>query len=380
MSDADPKSPRETDREMPARRRDAALHMLHPHQLKDSMSLSSQPSLRNATLAGLQAAITAAIVLPLFYLSPWSHLIGFASLGALVALFGRFAPSRRRIRILLLCGLCQVLAVFVMSAAAWLGAPMAVQLLLLALACGLFLFVSVSGQFGAPGPLIFVFAAGASMSAGLSFEQVIERTAATAIVAVLAWIVCVASEVFRHDPSADRQFPVEPERPLDHRLIAAARSAAGAGIAIFASYTFGANHPAWAAMGALAVMQGAHLHISMNRALQRMAGTLVGSVLAWALLIQDPSVWVVITVLVGLQLLTEMVIGINYAFGQVLVTPMALLMTYLGAAQTVGPEMAPERVLDTMLGAAAGIAMAVLLSTIDDRRHLAERRRSSSIL
>lgn len=377
MSGHDPTSPREPGPKLPARRRDAARHLLHPRQLRDSLTLARQPSLRNATLAGLQAAITAGIALPLFYISPWSHLIGFAALGALVALFGRFAPSRSRLIILLLCGFWQAFAVFGMSVAAWLGTPIEVQLLLLALLCGLFLFVSVTGRFGAPGPLIFVFAAGASMAQGLGFEQVIERTAATAIVAALAWVICAATDIFRHLPSEEHPLPVEPLRPLDHRLIAAGRSAVGAGVAIFASYAFGANHPAWAAMGALAVMQGAHLHITMNRALQRMAGTLVGAVLAWALLMQDPSVWVLIAVLVGLQLLTEMVIGINYAFGQILVTPMALLMTYLGAAQTVGPEMAPERVFDTILGATIGIAMAVLFSTIDDRLHLAERHRSS---
>ncbi|MGQ3214524.1 FUSC family protein [Shinella sp.] len=72
-----------------------------------------------------------------------------------------------------------------------------------------------------------------------------------------------------------------------------------------------------------------------------------------------------ISVLVIVQVLTEMVIGINYALGQVLVTPMALLMTYLGAAQIAMPEIAPELVLDTLLGASVGIVMAVLLSTID---------------
>lgn len=378
MSNSDPMSPQESETEISARRLDAARHLLHPRQLKDSMALSAQPSLHNATLAGLQAAVTAAIALPLFYLSPWSHLIGFASLGALVALFGRFAPSRRRIRILLQCGLWQVLAVFTMSAAAWLGTPMTVQLLLLAIACGLFLFVCVTGRFGAPGPLIFVFAAGASLSAGLELREVVERTAATAIVAALAWIVCIATELFRQHSSPEHRFPVEPLRPLDHRLVAAGRSTLGAGIAIFLSHMFGANHPAWAAMGALAVMQGTHLHISMNRALQRMAGTVVGGLMAWLLLIQDPSVWTVISVLVGLQLLTEMVIGINYAFGQILVTPMALLMTYLGAAQTVGAEIVPERVLDTFLGAAVGISIAVIFSTIDDRRYLAKLRRTSS--
>lgn len=105
-------------------------------------------------------------------------------------------------------------------------------------------------------------------------------------------------------------------------------------------------------MGALAVLQGTHLHINMNRALQRTVGTTVGAVLAWLLLIQDPSVWILIAVLVALQILTE-VIGANYALGQV-VTPMALLMTllmtHLAAPQAGGPAMAPERVLDTLLG------------------------------
>lgn len=359
------------------RRRDSARQLLHARQLKESTALSRQPSLLNAALAGLQAALTAAIALPLFVLSPWSHLTGFAALGALVALFGRFAPLHRRKRIVFLCGLWQVIAVFGMSAVAWLGAPMSVQLVLLSLACGLFLFVSTSGGFGAPGPLIFVFAAGASMASGLTLEQLIERSVATAVVAALAWLICASSETLRQHPSKEHPFPDEPQRPLKSRLIAAARSSAGAGIAVFLSDAFGANHPAWAAMGALAVMQGAHLHIAMNRALQRMAGTVVGSILAWLLLVQEPSVWTIIVVLVVLQLVTEMVIGINYAFGQICVTPMALLMTYL-AAHGVGPEMAPERVLDTLLGAAVGVVIAVLLSTIDDRRHLAKLRQEAS--
>ncbi|MGQ3214522.1 MAG: hypothetical protein ACT6U0_02320 [Shinella sp.] len=91
MNDTEPTQPLDRRPELPARRRDAARHLLHPLQLRGSMALSPLPCLRNAVLAGFQAAITAEIALPLFHLSPWSHLIGFASLGALVALFGRFA-------------------------------------------------------------------------------------------------------------------------------------------------------------------------------------------------------------------------------------------------------------------------------------------------
>ncbi|MDI7864905.1 FUSC family protein [Rhizobiaceae bacterium n13] len=362
--------------ELAVGRVEAARHLLQSRQVRDSLALTRQPSLRNSTLAGLQAAIAVAVALPLFHLSPWPHLIGFASLGALVALFGRFAPERSRSRIVFVCGLLQTLAVLFMSTAAWLGASVAILLALLALACGLFYFIAVTGHFGAPGPLIFVFAAGASMGPVGSLREVAERAAATAAVAALAWAICALSEGLRHPATDMRPLPTEPLRPVGHRLTAALRIAGGAAIAVYASHVLGADHPAWAAMGTLAVMQGAHLHINMNRALQRMAGTVIGALLAWLILVHEPSTWTVIAALFVLQFGTEAIIGSNYGLGQILVTPMALLMSYLAAPRLSGAAMAPERILDTLLGVSIGIAMAVLLSTIDDRRHLANHRAS----
>lgn len=356
-------------------RRQATRHLLHTHRVEESLQLGSQPSLRNATLAGLQAALTLAICVPLFALSPWSHLVGFAALGALVALFGRFAPPRRRAGIVLQCAFWQVFAVFSMSAAAWLNWPHVAKLTLLALSCGFYLIVSFRGKFGAPGPLIFIFAVGAAMADSLTLLEVMERTLATAIAALFAWLVCVVSEAWRHTPSAERPFPTEPDLPPGRLLFMAARVAVAALIVVFICYALDLQFPAWAAMGAVAVMQGAHLHISMHRALQRMAGTLVGAGLAWVLLIQDPSVWTILVVLVLLQFFTEVVIGINYAFAQVLVTPMALLMTHLAAPVSMGAAMAPERVVDTLLGAVVGMAIAVLLSNIEDRRTLARHHK-----
>lgn len=353
------------------RRIDAARHLLKSHQVRESLAVAAQPSLRNATLAGLQAALTAAIALPITYLSPWPHLVGFASLGTLVALFGRFAPQAGRRRVVLHCALWQVFAVLAMSTAACLGAPLAVQLVLLALSCGLFFFIATTGQFGPPGALIFVFAAGAAMGKLESWHDVAERTAATAIVAALAWVICAATESFRQFATPNAPFPAEPARPLGHYLIAAARIALGSAIAAFAAHAAGAAHPAWAAMGTVAVMQGAHLHISMSRALQRMAGTVVGAGAVWLILAQAPSVWTVISALIFLQFATEVIIGSNYAIGQVLVTPMALLMSYLAAAGGAGTAMAPERIFDTMVGASIGIILAVLCSTLDDRVYLA---------
>lgn len=373
--------PRESDTSATAQvsttRGNTARMLLSRRQVRDSIALAPQPQVRISFLAGLQAALTGLIALPLIYISPWSQLIGFASLGTLVALFGRFAPEARRSGILARCAFLQVFAVFVVSFAAWLRVPLEYQMLLLALSCGLFFFVSTTGRFGAPGPLIFVFAASASMGNVASLQLVMQRTAATAVTALLAWCICWVTERFRRNPRPDIPLPVEPVRPLSHRLVATARITVGAAIATFSAYLVGAAYPGWAAMGALAVMQGVHLHVTMSRALQRMAGTVVGSILVGLVLAQAPSVWLVIAMLTFLVIATEVVIGANYAFGQVLVTPMALLMTYLASSQKVGASIASERIMDTLLGAAIGILFAVLWSTLDDRVHLAHHHNSS---
>ena len=116
-------------------------------------------------------------------------------------------------------------------------------------------------------------------------------------------------------------------------------------------------------------MQGGHLHITMNRALQRMAGTVVGALVVGIILSQQPSFWWIALCIIVFQFVTELIIGYNYALGQITVTPMALLMTYL-ASPASGATMPVERVMDTILGAALGIVFAVIFSSLDDRAYL----------
>ncbi|MBN9673971.1 FUSC family protein [Roseibium aggregatum] len=370
--------PNEATAELALRRRDAAVLFLHRHRFLESLSLSAQPFLRNSLLAGFQAALAGAIVLPIvYYLTPWPHLAGFAALGSLVTLFGRFAPeAAQRRRIVLYSAVAQVLGVFVMSATGWLGLPSVPQLLLLALASGVFFFISLAGRFGPPGALIFIFAAGAAMGPLDSFHTVLERVAATAAGAALAWAVCALTERFRHTGDPELPLPVEPHQPVRARLSAAARIVLGAALAAFAVQTAGAGHPTWAVMGAVVVLQGANLQISMTRALQRMVGSLVGSALVWFVLAQEPSFATVILLVAFFQIATEFVIGANYGLGQIFVTPMALLMTYLAANGAHGASMAPERVFDTIVGSLIGIGLAVVFSSRDDRLHLARHHAS----
>lgn len=350
----------------------AARQLLTRLQLRESLSLTPQPLASLSLIAGAQTALTTLIVLPLVYLSPWPQLIGYASLGALVTLFGRFAPPAERVGIVLRCAIWQVFAVFSMSLLVWLGAPALIQILALAIACGLFFYVAESGRFGPPGPLIFVFASSAAMGESITLLELLQATSATAIVAALAFAICWFTEPFRGARAAKMVLPSLPVPPRGQRLYAAARIILASAIAALVAYALGAMYPGWAAMGALAVMQAPRLNASMNRSLQRMVGTTVGALLVGLVLAQAPSVWPVIGLLLLLIVSTEVIIGFNYGLGQMLVTPMALLMTYLASQQTAGSSMIYERIWDTLLGASIGIVMALLFSTLADRMILAQ--------
>lgn len=357
-----------------ATRSRSARDLLRPTQFQESLLLAPPPSLKNAAIAGLQAAIAVLIAVTAVYLSPWPHLVGYPALGALTALFGRFASIRRRRSIVLICAALFISAVFLSSLISYAGASLTLMIALLAIFAGGFTIAVSQWRLGGPGATLFVFAVGAVLSAPAdTWMTVMERTLATAWGAGLAIVVCLATDRLRAQPVTTGAAPAAKAPPFKHQLIAASRITAGAAAAAFITYLAGWNYPAWAAIGAIAVMQGGQLHVTMNRALQRMAGTVLGACISWAILAQSPSFWWVLAAIVFFQFITEVIISYNYALGQVTITPMALLMTHLAAPISHG-NMPVERVIDTIVGAAIGIVFAVLFSTADDRAYLARRR------
>ena len=353
----------------PIRRHQTVRHLLSQRQLRDSVALASPPSLRIALIAAMQSALAVLLALVMARLSPWPELVGFPGLGALAALFGRFAPMHLRMRIVVACVGMLALAVLLPSLASLAGAPQWAMLLLLALIAGASTLAVSHWVIGGPGAVIIVFAAGASMAPVHGVDVVVQRVLATLAGGIAALLVCWATDWLRKDALPKVKLPVPVAPPFRSELVAAARITVGAGMGAAIAYAAGWQHPSWAAIGTAAVMQGAHLHITMNRALQRMAGTVVGSVLVGIILSQHPSFWWIAFFIVLFQFATEVIIGYNYALGQVTVTPMALLMTYLASPATAS-NLPVERVMDTILGAALGIVFAVVFSSLDDRAHL----------
>ncbi|MBQ0132888.1 MAG: FUSC family protein, partial [Comamonas sp.] len=284
---------------------DTARHLLSWPQWRESLHLVSHPSLWISAVTGLQVALSVLLVIVAVFFSPWDHLVGFAALGGLTALFGRFAPLPERRRIVTVCALLMALAVLVPSLCALAGAAPWMLIGVLTLSVGVLTLIVSHLRLGVPGAVIIVFATGAALLPVNDMGMVVERTLATLAGGISACIVCLCTDWLRRETLSTLTLPQPVLHPLRKELVVAARITIGAGLAAFISYAAGWHHPAWAAIGATAVIRGTHLHITMSRALQRMAGTIAGAVLCWVILAHEPSFWVVVAWIVAFQFLTE---------------------------------------------------------------------------
>ena len=184
--------------------------LLSPARLRESLTtLQPQPSLRNATIAGAQVALALVLIAAALHPSPWQHVLGFACLGALAALFGRCATVAQRRRIVLIAGALLLGPVAVLSWLSWLGLPALALLLALAAITGVIAALAHRLQTGVPGAVIFIFAASAALSPVSSLQLLLERCIATALGVAVAWVLCLLTDRLR-DISA---LPAHPGHP-----------------------------------------------------------------------------------------------------------------------------------------------------------------------
>ncbi|WP_040796713.1 FUSC family protein [Nocardia higoensis] len=131
------------------------------------------------------------------------------------------------------------------------------------------------------------------------------------------------------------------------------------------AFVLGVQHPLWATMGAMAVLQGANYHHTVQRAIQRLLGNAAGALLAAAMFAAALGYWPLVVVITVGQVLAEMYVVRNYAIASIAVTTVALLLTGLG--QPVGAAVAAGRVVDTLIGAVVGVLVAALTIARGDR-------------
>ncbi|CAM5614277.1 FUSC family protein [Streptomyces pilosus] len=155
--------------------------------------------------------------------------------------------------------------------------------------------------------------------------------------------------------------PRSPRSGLGALTPIAVRTALGCALAGYASLALGVGRPYWALVTAAALHQ-ANITLTWSRTVQRVVGNLVG-VLVFAAVAPVAHLGPLALVLCCLVLNfgAEAFISRNYWLGSVCVTPLALLVTEFPGHRPAG-ELVTDRVVDTLVGALAGFAAALLVT------------------
>ncbi|MGC4999605.1 FUSC family protein [Streptomyces sp. DT195] len=167
----------------------------------------------------------------------------------------------------------------------------------------------------------------------------------------------------RPDPQADPRprTATKHRARLHHLTPMATRTALGCTLAGLAALALGVGRPYWALVTAASLFQ-ANVTLTWSRGVQRVVGNLLGVLLFAALtpLTRLHPAALVVSVL-ACSFGAEALIARNYWLGTVCVTPMALLITEFTHLQDPG-VLITQRVLDTLVGALAGFAAAVVVT------------------
>lgn len=313
----------------------------------------------------LRAGVSVLVPLLVLVLVGRVEWTAYAAFGAFTSLYGRNQPRAERAGMQLVAALFLVASVTLGVLVGLTPESRWLVVLVGAVLAAAGSLASDAYRWHPPGPLFLVFGFAVCAAAPATAATV---PVAAAIAAASAGFSILVAQVgaLRAPTSWDR--PVLPApRFRDALAPAGARThlvrhvvalVVSGGIAT----ALGWAHPYWAMVASVVVLSGPDLRSRVTRGLHRVVGTLLGLGVAAAVLALQPTGVTAVLVIVLLQVLTELVVGRNYAVALLFITPLALLMGQLVHPTPVGPLLR-DRLLETVVGAV--VAVAVLLVVPD---------------
>jgi hypothetical protein len=309
-----------------------------------------------------QAAVGIAVPIALMTMLGQAPLGYVAASGAFTVLFAGSSPAVDRVRLL------PFIAAGLMAAGA-LGVAVAGYPWLVSIGVVVVSTVSAALCFGfrlgPPGPLFFVLVFG--LSAHVVADSPIEPLAYLAALAG----GCVFSLAVAAAPLALPRVRTRGRRPFadlfpgpalnaDTRMLLL-RVALVAVLGVLLGLVIDPTRTYWIVGSAVAVIGvAAARRAAVERGLHRMLGTVVGAG-AYALLALLHPVGLWLAVLLGaLQFTIELVVVRHYALALVFITPLVLLLTGAATGDIGSLDVALERIVDTVVGAALGTASGLL--------------------
>jgi uncharacterized membrane protein YgaE (UPF0421/DUF939 family) len=141
----------------------------------------------------------------------------------------------------------------------------------------------------------------------------------------------------------------------------AARIGIAVGLGVAVGRALGLGHAYWIGLTAAAVLQASNLKITRRRVVHRLAGTVIGVGLAFAILGWHPPIWLVVIAVAFFQGLVELVIATNYGVAVAGITVLALLLFHVAAPGEAITTTIGSRLADTVIGAVLALLLRRLL-------------------
>lgn len=311
----------------------------------------------------IRAAVSVGVPLLILWAIGRLDLSIYASFGSFAALYGRGDVFSDRLRMQASAGGVLLLAMLAGSALSFFRVPALVAVIAVAAVASLVTLLAYTMRWHPPGALFAVFAIGATASIPASdaaFANVLVVGVGSVLFALLVTTLFAAAR--------DRALPeIAPAQARQRIGGVAWEMAVTVGAATLLAGAIGlllvGTHWYWAMVGAAAAVSGAHVNARIIRGIQRLVGTLVGVLVAAGILALHLPPLAVVVLAVVFQACAEMLVGRNYGIAMVFVTPLALLMVELAAPTSID-ALLRDRMLETVIGVAAGTLIAVISAAL----------------
>lgn len=315
-----------------------------------------------AVRVGVAVAAPLAVLLAVGH-ADWT---GYAVFGSVSTVYSKSGDYRMRLHAQTGTGLALTVAVTLGVVAGVLapGSMLAVAAMTVLSLLG-YLLAATFGWLPVPS-LFLVFAAGTTSAYPHAWSDV-PIAAALSACAVLFGVL--TGQLGRLLPTQRQEpLPQPPRTPLRHLPAPATARAEAAAyllgplVAGSAATIMGIGHPYWAAVSATVPLSGITLAAQLGRASLRLAGTILGLGVAFALLAAGPPRWLLVIAVAVLQITTELFVARNYGIAVISLTPLALILGRLAAPGPL-PPLLTDRLVETILGVAVAIGALLAIRT-----------------
>lgn len=309
----------------------------------------------------LRAAVSVTVPLLALWLSGHLSWAPYAVFGAFASLYGRAESHATRLVMQLQAGLALTVSVTIGASVASAPDRRWLSVVVVTGCAAVATVVSSRLRWHPGGPIFVVFGSAAVASNAAPASRIPVALAVAASAAAFAVLVGSAG---RFHPAARRAArrsvpavtsPASQPRP-GWQLPQAARFGSAVLISGSAATLLGIGHPYWSMVSAVAALTGADATTQVARAIQRVAGTLAGVLIAAALLAPHLPALALIAVVAVLQGATELFVGRNYGLAVLFLTPLAITMGTLAQPAGAWPLL-HDRTIETLLGAAVGVVI-----------------------